>query len=109
MIMSVCRGEVMCPDFMGWRQKFAMADDVPGGRGGGWFWGEECGPILCILVRGLLKKVSRVALNLFKSVSFIEHEFSCHLDVACMWDGPFDASSGGDGSFAVDFFFGGCL
>ena len=38
-IMCVCRGEVMCPDFMGWGQKFAMADDVPGGRGGGWWWG----------------------------------------------------------------------
>ena len=34
MIMCVCRGEVMCPDFLGWRQKLSMADDVPGGRGG---------------------------------------------------------------------------
>ena len=68
MIMCVCRGEVMCPDFMGWRQKLAMADDVPRGRGGSWWWGGECGPILCILVRALLKKVSRVALNPLKSV-----------------------------------------
>ena len=84
-----------------------MADAVPGGRGGGSRWGGECGPILCILVRALLKKVSCVALNPLKSVSFIECNFSCHLDVACMSDGAFDASSGGDGSFAIDFYFGG--
>ena len=49
-IMCVCQGEVMGPDFMGWRHKFAMADDVPGGRGGGLWWWGECGPIPCILV-----------------------------------------------------------
>ena len=69
-IMCVCQGEVMCPDVMGWRQKFAMADDVPGGRGGDWWWGGERGPILRILVGALLKKVSRVALNPLWSVFF---------------------------------------
>ena len=81
-----------------------MSQGVEGAAGGG---GSECGPILCILVRALLKKVSRVALNPLKSVSFIEYELSCHLDVACMSDGAFEASSGGDGSFAVDFYFAG--
>ena len=70
-----------------------MADDVPGGRGGAWWFGGEYGPTLCILNRALLKKVSRVALNPLKSVSFIRYIFSCHLDVACMSDGAFDASS----------------
>ena len=50
MIMCVCRGEVMCPDLMEWGQKFAMADDVPVGGGGGRWWGGESGPILRILV-----------------------------------------------------------
>ena len=105
--MCVCWGEFVCPDFMGWRQKLAMADYVPRGRGRGRWWGGDCGPILRILVRALLKKVSCVALNPFQLVSFIEYDFSCHLDVARMSDGAFDASSGGDGSFAIDLYFGG--
>ena len=43
-IICVCQGEVMCPDLMGWRQKFAMADDVPGGRGAGGGGGGSVDP-----------------------------------------------------------------